>query len=108
MLDPKTIKAKILKVSAVEGEGPEEREYSYTVWELPGGLIEEPGTDTPDIFYADRNSIKASGLGEITEIEDTGETISLEVIDVIKSLAASYNDFGCVPEEAWEFIIGNF
>jgi len=98
------IKANILKVTATESQGDEERTYSYEVWELPGGLIQEPGTTTQDSFYKDRDSIVVSH-GAVTELEDTG-VILLDVIDVIKSLAASYDDFGSgsVPEEAWGFI----
>jgi len=102
------MKAQILKITVEESvSGGEEctREYSFDVWELPGGMIQVPETNSYDSFYADREAL-AEGYPIITDVKETGEYLVLRPIEVIKNLALSHNDYGAgsVPDIAWEFI----
>jgi len=103
-----TLKAQILKVTVEESvHGLEEsfKEYSFDVWELPEGMIQVPEGNSFDSFYKDRDSLSAA-YQTVTNIEETGEYIVLDPLEVIQNMALSHNDYGhgSVPDNAWEFI----
>ena len=96
------MKAKKLIVTAAEYSSGniEETSYEFPVYEFQNGLILVVSQDTNDLFYEDRESIKANGYAQVTEIVETETVSGWDLFDLQRAIRASLAEFGSVPAKA--------
>lgn len=86
-----TITAKVLEVTAQELNS--EYSYTYTVYELPNGVIMAPGDNTNDWYFESRDDIQANGYSIVASINETGSVIEFSVDELCDSLEGSICEF---------------
>ena len=94
MLATKTLTAKILTVHTAKLNDDNAAAGEFKVYEFDNGLILVPSASTNDWFFEDSDSIEACGNDVVTEIEDTGTTVTWTARELLESIQSSMKEFG--------------